>query len=72
MNDDYTVLLPTHGQNTARGILFMKERFTSIPLESLYSRCAATNWCYWQTKRFQVLSETEKREALELGSSLRG
>lgn len=33
--------------NTARGILFMKERFTSIPLESLCSRCASANWCYF-------------------------
>lgn len=33
--------------NTARGILFMKERFTSIPLESLCSRCAFANWCYF-------------------------
>lgn len=33
--------------NTARGILFMKERFTSIPLESLCSRCAFANWRYF-------------------------
>lgn len=33
--------------NTARGILFMKERFRSIPLESLCSRRAFANCCHF-------------------------